>query len=291
MHFSRCCQIKFNIADLVALQKWLLNAYDKELYYWAEADFDLDNKLTIFDLVLMRKALLKSINLPVEVSVTESGRVAGAMIIYKVYCEGENYFLSYQDLTYAQEPQSIVIQISEQEYREIMAQDYDSMIRNMKDPDGPEWSECEFRLELTYSDGFQIKTVSDRMPSVTTKLRNLKDMVSSLTNIISNGGSAEKFREKYLQADVLIVDDIQELAGKEKTQDELVLIFNEFYESGKRSIYYYKPQIICSVKSQSHTLKCRHVRRFHYRSSKCCVFIEGLRIQSDILPFLCVVKT
>ena len=86
---------KFNIADLVALQKWLLNAYDKELYDWAEADFDLDNKLTIFDLVLMRKALLKSIDLPVEVSVTESGGVAGAMIIYKVYCEGENYFLSY----------------------------------------------------------------------------------------------------------------------------------------------------------------------------------------------------
>ena len=60
------------------------------------------------------------------------------------------------------------------------------------------------------------------------------DMVSSLTNIISNGGTAEEFREKYLQADVLLVDDIQDLAGKEKTQDELILLFNAFYESGKR---------------------------------------------------------
>ncbi|SHM40139.1 DnaA ATPase domain-containing protein [Ruminococcus flavefaciens] len=65
-------------------------------------------------------------------------------------------------------------------------------------------------------------------------LTTTTDMVSSLTNIISNGGSAEKFREKYLQADVLLVDDIQELAGKEKTQDELILLFNAFYESSKR---------------------------------------------------------
>ena len=48
------------------------------------------------------------------------------------------------------------------------------------------------------------------------------------------GGTAVQFREKYLQADVLLVDDIQELAGKEKTQDELLLLFNAFCESGKR---------------------------------------------------------
>lgn len=60
------------------------------------------------------------------------------------------------------------------------------------------------------------------------------DMVSTLTSIISNGGTAEQFREKYMQADVLLVDDIQKIAGKEATQDELILLFNLFYESGKR---------------------------------------------------------
>lgn len=60
------------------------------------------------------------------------------------------------------------------------------------------------------------------------------DMVSTLTSIISNGGTAEQFREKYMQADVLLVDDIQKLAGKEAIQNELILIFNSFYESGKR---------------------------------------------------------
>ena len=50
---------EFSIADVVALQKWLLNAYDKEIYNWAEADFDLDNRLSVFDLCLMRKELVK----------------------------------------------------------------------------------------------------------------------------------------------------------------------------------------------------------------------------------------
>ncbi len=59
-------------------------------------------------------------------------------------------------------------------------------------------------------------------------------MASTLTSIISNGGTTEQFRDKYMQADVLLVDDIQELAGKEAIQNELILIFNSFYESGKR---------------------------------------------------------
>ena len=50
---------EFTVADVVALQKWLLNAYDKEIYSWGEADFDLDNELTVFDLILMRKELIR----------------------------------------------------------------------------------------------------------------------------------------------------------------------------------------------------------------------------------------
>ena len=60
------------------------------------------------------------------------------------------------------------------------------------------------------------------------------DMASALAETISSGGTAEQFREQYLQADVLLVDDIQTLAGKETTQDELILLFNAFCESGRR---------------------------------------------------------
>ena len=111
--------------------------------------------------------------------ITDDGGAAGAMILYKVYREGENYFLSYQDLTYDQRPQSMVIRISEQDYREIMAQDYESMLQIMQDPNHHEWSECEFGLELTYSDGSQKKAVSGRTPSVMKKLRDLKEKYSA----------------------------------------------------------------------------------------------------------------
>lgn len=76
--------------------------------------------------------------------------------------------------------------------------------------------------------------IEQNSPDLHVILTTTADMVSSLTNIISNSGSAEQFREQYMQADVLLVDDIQELAGKEKTQDELILLFNMFYESGRR---------------------------------------------------------
>ena len=59
-------------------------------------------------------------------------------------------------------------------------------------------------------------------------------MQNTLIDTLHSGSTAEQFREKYMQADVLLVDDIQELAGKEATQDEFILLFNSFYESGKR---------------------------------------------------------
>ncbi|SFX41385.1 DnaA ATPase domain-containing protein [Ruminococcus sp. XPD3002] len=76
--------------------------------------------------------------------------------------------------------------------------------------------------------------IEQNSPDLKVILTTTADMVSTLTSTISNGGTTEQFREKYLQADVLLVDDIQELAGKEKTQDELLLLFNAFCESGKR---------------------------------------------------------
>ena len=46
----------------------------------------------------------------------------------------------------------------------------------------------------------------------------------------------EDLKEQYRQVDVLIIDDIQFLAGKEKTQEEFFHIFNALYEKNKQII-------------------------------------------------------
>lgn len=77
-------------------------------------------------------------------------------------------------------------------------------------------------------------TIEQNTPEQTVILTTTAEMMSLLADILLNCGTSEHFREKYIQADVLLIDDVQEIAGKEKTQQELILIFNRFYESGKR---------------------------------------------------------
>lgn len=49
-------------------------------------------------------------------------------------------------------------------------------------------------------------------------------------------GSTAPFKEKYRSADVLLIDDVQFLAGKEQTQEEFFHTFSSLYESDKQII-------------------------------------------------------
>jgi len=50
------------------------------------------------------------------------------------------------------------------------------------------------------------------------------------------GNTTERWRARYRSVDVLLIDDVQFIAGKERTQEELFLLFNEITGAGKQVV-------------------------------------------------------
>ena len=50
-------------------------------------------------------------------------------------------------------------------------------------------------------------------------------------------GSVDRFRNRYRGADALIIDDVQFVAGKERTQEELFHVFNALHGEGKQLVF------------------------------------------------------
>ena len=68
-----------------------------------------------------------------------------------------------------------------------------------------------------------------------------EDFINDFTSLSNQNGEnnfdyAEKFKEKYRNIDVLLIDDIQFLAGAEKTQREFFHTFNALYSANKQIV-------------------------------------------------------
>lgn len=101
-------------------------------------------------------------------------------------------------------------------------------------------------------------SVLDRFPDSRILYLSCETFVNHFIDALENGDMMS-FRDKYRNIDVLVVDDIQLLANKERTQEEFFHTFNSLYNAGK--------QIVLSSDSPPKdipTLQDRLVSRFKW---------------------------
>jgi chromosomal replication initiator protein len=101
-------------------------------------------------------------------------------------------------------------------------------------------------------------TMLQRNPRTRILYLSCETFVNHFINALENG-DLQKFRLKYRNVDVLVVDDIHVLANKERTQEEFFHTFNTLYQAGK--------QIVLSSDSppkEIPTLQERLVSRFRW---------------------------
>ncbi|SDC40257.1 chromosomal replication initiator protein DnaA [Pelagirhabdus alkalitolerans] len=77
--------------------------------------------------------------------------------------------------------------------------------------------------------------VLDHNPSAKVLYLSSEKFTNEFINSIRDN-KAENFRSKYRNVDVLLIDDIQFLAGKEQTQEEFFHTFNTLHEESKQII-------------------------------------------------------
>lgn len=71
-----------------------------------------------------------------------------------------------------------------------------------------------------------------RDPGIKIVYKKSETFIYELIDAITNKSTSE-FKEKYRSADVLMIDDIQFIAGKERTQEEFFHTFSALYEAEK----------------------------------------------------------
>ncbi|MBW3534077.1 MAG: chromosomal replication initiator protein DnaA, partial [Gemmatimonadetes bacterium] len=77
--------------------------------------------------------------------------------------------------------------------------------------------------------------ISDGQPSVRIVYVSSEQFMNELVGSIQEGSTGE-FRRRYRQMDLLLVDDVHFLEGKERTQEEFFHTFNALYDAQKQIV-------------------------------------------------------
>ncbi len=88
------------------------------------------------------------------------------------------------------------------------------------------------KTHLVQAIGNEIKK---NLPSKIVLYVDQNDFTSQFLNALQNH-KVQEFQNYYLQVDLLILDDVQFLASREKTQEMFFHIFNQLHQSGKQII-------------------------------------------------------
>ncbi|MBU0672059.1 MAG: chromosomal replication initiator protein DnaA [Candidatus Margulisbacteria bacterium] len=84
-----------------------------------------------------------------------------------------------------------------------------------------------------------MQAIGHRVAGANPRAKILYITSETFTNELINSIRDDKtlrFRNKYRSIDILLVDDVQFLAGKERTQEEFFHTFNTLYEAGKQIV-------------------------------------------------------
>ncbi len=93
------------------------------------------------------------------------------------------------------------------------------------------------KTHLMHSIGnFIIKNDPSQKVMYVTSERFTNELIDSIRSK-NSATSVHYFREKYRNNDVLLIDDIQFIIGKESTQEEIFHTFNALHEAGKQIVF------------------------------------------------------
>ncbi len=83
---------------------------------------------------------------------------------------------------------------------------------------------------------YLLRNFSDLKIIYTTTEKFTNEVIYAIQNARSNSQLIDRFHKQYRSVDVLLIDDIQFLAGKERTQEEFFHTFNSLHDAGKQVV-------------------------------------------------------